>query len=558
MFRYIRSQDGFAALIALIMMGLLTLLGIAALSTSDDESNIAGNELQEMRAFYAAEAGLEHAAAQLQNEYVTTGLPPTSMPTGTDSLNGCSVTYYTQDNGAASLQTLPHGTLAGLHALVKSFTITDTAVNHVDNARVVMSQTFETALIPIFQFAIFYGDALEIAPGPDMNLIGRVHSNGDIYLQSGSGLNIDSYITAAGGIYHGRKPGCPQATSNGDVDIKDADGNYISMRDGSGWLDAGDSQWYDSSVGRWQGRVQDVSHGQEELNVPLVGSASGDPHLLIEPGAGNPDSYEHKSTLKIVNDTAWYWADSAWYDVTDSLVAKGVIEFVEDDFYDGREGKNVDAANLNLGALYDSTFNISGLGTIDLAPRNGVIYHSSTDTSGSQFPALRLWNADELDTGLTVASFNPVYTWGDYNTVDKKPAAIMGDAVTFLSDQWDDNKSTWALSSKNKPNHTTVNASYMTGNVLTTTSAYSGGFENLPRFLEDWGSRNFNWRGSAVCLWDSRQATGTWSYGSFYKAPIRNWFYDTDLDDPANLPPETPMVRKFFRIGWQQEFVGYD
>ena len=62
------------------MVAMLTLLGIAALSTSDDEVSIAGNELQEMRAFYAAEAGLEQAASELQDEYDTTGLPPTVMP----------------------------------------------------------------------------------------------------------------------------------------------------------------------------------------------------------------------------------------------------------------------------------------------------------------------------------------------------------------------------------------------------------------------------------------------------------------------------------------------
>jgi Tfp pilus assembly protein PilX len=52
----LKSERGFATLIALLMVGMLTLLGIAALSTSDDEVNIAGNSYNEMRTFYAAEA----------------------------------------------------------------------------------------------------------------------------------------------------------------------------------------------------------------------------------------------------------------------------------------------------------------------------------------------------------------------------------------------------------------------------------------------------------------------------------------------------------------------
>ena len=44
-----------------IYFGMLTLIGLAAMSTSDDEVTITGNELQETRAFYAAEAALEAA-----------------------------------------------------------------------------------------------------------------------------------------------------------------------------------------------------------------------------------------------------------------------------------------------------------------------------------------------------------------------------------------------------------------------------------------------------------------------------------------------------------------
>ena len=91
--------------------------------------------------------------------------------------------------------------------------MTSIAVNPEMRSRVMLQQSFETALVPIFQFAVFYGNDLEIAPGPDMNLIGRVHSNGNLWLQAGNTLRIDSYVTASGQILHGRKGPEPSVTA---------------------------------------------------------------------------------------------------------------------------------------------------------------------------------------------------------------------------------------------------------------------------------------------------------------------------------------------------------
>ena len=94
-----KSERGVATLIALLMMGMLLLIGLAALTTSDDEVTIAGNEMQEMKAFYAAEAGLEKATAILQTYYDSTGVPPSVMPSGDESMNDCIVAYSVQDGG---------------------------------------------------------------------------------------------------------------------------------------------------------------------------------------------------------------------------------------------------------------------------------------------------------------------------------------------------------------------------------------------------------------------------------------------------------------------------
>jgi hypothetical protein len=59
---------------------------------------------------------------------------------------------------------------------------------------------------PIFQFAVFYTDDLEIFPGANMRLGGRVHTNADMYMGSNGTLTVDSnYCRAIGGIYRNRK-----------------------------------------------------------------------------------------------------------------------------------------------------------------------------------------------------------------------------------------------------------------------------------------------------------------------------------------------------------------
>jgi len=49
-------------------------------------------------------------------------------------------------------------------------------------------------------------------------------------------------------------------------------------------------------------------------------------------------------------------------------------------------------------------------------PSNGVIYFSDKSAGSTEWPALRVKNAAELGAGLTIASENPVYTLGDFNS----------------------------------------------------------------------------------------------------------------------------------------------
>lgn len=542
MYVKLKNESGVVLIVCLAILLMLSLIGIASITTSTNDMQIADNEYRTTGAFYAAESGLERAAATIVVSYETAGIPPDPLPSDTVSELHYTYGYSVTDDGPAQNTQLNSGAYKGLYGLVKSFTINSVGIDNSNVAGVELEMQIQDALIPLFQFAVFYEYDLEIAPGPDMTLGGRVHTNEDMYLQAGSDLYINSYLTAAGNVFHGRKPGSGESTTSRDVWIKDATEVYQTMKNSNGtFLDSRDDNWVNESLDRWGGRVEDGSHGISELSMPVV--VDGPPTDLIDRGDGNPDSYEHRADLKFIDGQAYYRVDDeTWVNVTTELTNENVISF-NNTFYDGREGKDVNSMDINIENLNNSSY----------FPSNGIIY-SSTVYNSSYVSAVRLINGQRLIRSLTVATDNPLYTLGDYNTVDKKPASLITDALTILSNSWDDLKSWQSLNGRAASN-TQVNACFMTGNTETGAPGhgYSGGFENLLRFLEQWGGKILTWKGAAVDLWYSRQSNSCWTYGQYYTAPDRNWAFDPDLLDINNLPPGTPIVNVVQRVNWSQK-----
>src|SRR5439155_9106591 len=136
---------------------------------------------------------------------------------------------------------------------------------------------------------------------------------------------------------------------------------------------------------------------------------------------------------------------------------------------------------------------------------------------------------------------SPAYTLGNYNlstgfsgtnTVNTKPSSIVSDAITVLSTAWSDANSYNAMALR-IANDTTVNAAFLAGIVTSTSASDSGGIENFPRFLEDWGAvatKTLTYNGSMVVMFPSRVATNLWlgigSTYDIYNPPIRNWALD--------------------------------
>jgi hypothetical protein len=232
-------------------------------------------------------------------------------------------------------------------------------------------------------------------------------------------------------------------------------------------------------------------------------------------------------------------------------------------FRDNREGSMMELLDVDVEALLDCLYANSMMGGkgIDDDTDGGLIWYLGVDGPDSDTLnnyGVRVYNGAELASsalgapdveGLTVVTAQAAYVQGDYNSTNKKPAAILCDAVNVLSNNWADANSVLPLANR-IPTNTTINVALLAGTDTTggaegpagqDQGGYNGGLENHPRFHEDWTGYTLSFRGSLVSLNESRHASGTFTYGDpVYLAPIRDWDYDTDFDDVNNLPPLTP------------------
>jgi hypothetical protein len=178
-----------------------------------------------------------------------------------------------------------------------------------------------------------------------------------------------------------------------------------------------------------------------------------------------------------------------------------------------------------------------------------------------------------------VASENPVYVQGNYNsaasdtfwgggsnTTPHSAAAIIADAVTLLSNNWND------VNSLNNPtavgNRTATNTYYRVAisggkNIPFPQPGWAaqdfgtdGGLHNFLRYLEAWGGQTLYYNGSLVSMYYSEYATGVFKCcTTVYGPPTRSYAFDTLFLNPANLPPGTPMFQDIDNLSYHQNFT---
>ena len=173
--------------------------------------------------------------------------------------------------------------------------------------------------------------------------------------------------------------------------------------------------------------------------------------------------------------------------------------------------------------------------------------------------------------GVTVTAENPVYIQGDYNAgggaafgEPNAATAVIADAVTLLSNSWDDWTSIQFPHDPNSRPATTTwyRTAIISGKGLSFPRpspgdaqdfGTDGGLHNFLRFLESWGGQTLNYRGSLISLAYNQQGIGTFKCcTNVYSPPVRAFAFDVDFLDSNLLPPGTPAFRDINILGFTQ------
>ncbi|MGI9114413.1 MAG: hypothetical protein DLM52_01750 [Chthoniobacterales bacterium] len=431
-----------------------------------------------------------------------------------------------------------------------------------------------------FNYAIYYNDTLEIHPGPPFNVTGWVHTNGDLYTGHDT-LNFSQKATF-GSVNPLRRDTDPGGWTVGfRPPDKNGDGNDT----------AHNGQTPASPTG-----VKPTS----EPNAPTASNPSIDPttfdpsnpnntgyHELIEPPSSGSDPFQgsryydqagvviqvdatNNVTIGQSNGAGGFTnigppisgADprtTAQKQLYKMFNTSGVIT-TNGSIQDNREGSSpTRVVTLDVGKL--TTPNSSATNGVQWnissqANFNGVVYIYDTSGSSTVKRGIKVTDGSTLPAGgMTIASQNPVYLQGDFNTgvnppsnsgdptkpegndangnqYNRQPSSILADAVNILSNAWNDSVSGTVPDAS----PTTVNTAIVSGIVTNGPGfTYTGGAENFPRFLEDWSGKNFTYYGSMIELYNSQQAIGVWGKDNVYSPPNRKWYFDKNFK--VRVPP---------------------
>lgn len=297
-FTMFMNDRGMVLIMALVLMGLMSALAGAYAMLVRADTVLSGGSSRMREGFYAAEAGLNAAMAETKNLFDDFNIPEAqenSLTLGSGAQERTVDYVLTPVSGCnpCAQQTIPAGELfAGLNSIPYQYTVTSTAQNAESEEEAELGAQFVVHNIPIFQFLAFFANDLEIQPAVAMTLHGRMHTNGNLYLNAGTTLNIEDstsipnvLVTAGGSIFRKRKD---DNTCSGTVSIdKLQDSDHNSSLDPVTLACNGGTAVAKSTINNYLGTVKD---GVSSIQVPDAG--------IIARGSGN--TYWDHADLRIV------------------------------------------------------------------------------------------------------------------------------------------------------------------------------------------------------------------------------------------------------------------
>jgi len=213
----LRNEKGLALIGVIVLSSLLMALAATFAVAVRSDTRQRGALGSSVTGFYAAESGLNRGMGEYRNIFLDYNVPsgPDFDPRSFQLGDRAVMYQMTPRAGNPQQIVIPSGELfAGLNALQYRYTVNSDATNTRGDVEARVGAEFLVGYIPLFQFVAFYRDDLEILPGPTMNLMGRVHTNSNLYVNAVNNLNIIDnpavgvftvQVSAGGGVYRGRK-----------------------------------------------------------------------------------------------------------------------------------------------------------------------------------------------------------------------------------------------------------------------------------------------------------------------------------------------------------------
>jgi len=344
-----RKQSGIALITTLLLLLLMSAMVVGFMLLVTEGQRLTGMDRDQLRAFYGAESGMEKLTADLAALFGTTYAPtgpqvdaialnPPILPSSTgvsylDVLGQSTYTInYPKDNNGNPLSQfaqIKSGSSAfqGMSALETTYTLTVAARTNT-GGEVKLVRTTQTVGIPLFQFGIYSDTDLSFFAGPNFDFGGRVHTNGNLFLDSGGPagatptqtsadqLWLRSGVTASKDIFRDcLSNGNPESTNGrhpGSVEITTGGGSLQALGFGQGSLNSclgsGKNPNWPSITASYNGNLRS---GVRPLNLTIVllGNGSSKPiDMIRRPVAGergaNPgvlgERYFSQASLRVL------------------------------------------------------------------------------------------------------------------------------------------------------------------------------------------------------------------------------------------------------------------
>ena len=580
------DERGIALIVYLFVLATMSALAVAAIQITNLGLLTSESYRTGQKAFYSAEVGLDLAVNAIVEEFEDLVPYTTSLDDPNADADGFITVENYRDYKVRYKVTNPLKKYLYQSSVGSSFIfhhahtydIEATATSLKDSSREFLKERIRILETPLVQYFMFYGQTgggadLELFPGPEMNMWGRIHSNGDIYIgSSGDGRGGFSRINLRNYDDQGNlSPHLMSASGKITTQFKysgQSFDNTVFVKTSNEGTTFSPTEALPPTIDKSNESEQESRFNDYVLvNEPKFVTPS---ISLIERGGFYEKRAKNPKTNKIdsiiitgmgglgIENIEVSVSRPTLTNVTD-LIKTGrtmsgnfvpglpfpIIQETRNAFEDCREDdRSVDTTDIDINAL--QRWYVAYLASQGLSlGGNGILVYTSRSPDSSftnhngNLQAIRLVRIDrfhsipELLDETTLVTDNPLYVQGDFNSINTKGVALVSDAFNILSNDFVNHYPGYGSIPPNggkvcgygqavlfyyfRGSETTVNAAIFTGNVHNRVTDGDGAHV-FPRFHEWWHVKpNFPYKasvlnilGSFINLWTSKQANSEW------------------------------------------------